>query len=380
MPRKSEVIVVGAGISGVMIALNLQRRGCQVTLIDKWEPGHSRASSTDYNRVIRSISGSDELYTRWAREARLGWLELERETGQKLFYECGTLILATQGHCHWEDATETTFTKLGVPYRRLTPDDVMLYFPMFKADDIAYGLFEPEAGLIMAHRAVITALALFKKEGGEVKRGNVVTDASERLMLDGKPLEADTIVVSTGPWMHEMYPRTVKPITQVVGINVFYTSTPEGSTDFDAERMPCWIDHGQTAFGIPSVEGHGVKAAAVIPEHINIDDDDRFSDQNLLPRTRSYIRKRFPGLVGQKVVDSKFNQIIMTPDTHFILDWHPEHSNVLLAGGCSGHLFKHGPVWGEFAAGVAVRDHGTADRFKLTGRRKLSPAESPSGR
>lgn len=168
----------------------------------------------------------------------------------------------------------------------------------------------------------------------------LVADANERLMLDGKPLEADTIVVATGPWMSEMYPRTVKPITHVVGINVFYTSTPEGSTDFDAERMPCWIDHGQSAFGIPSVEGHGVKAAAVIPEHIDINDDDRLIDKNLIPRTQSYIRTRFPGLVGQKVVDSKFNQIIMTPDTHFILDWHPEHRNVLLAGGMFGAPFQ----------------------------------------
>ena len=81
-----------------------------------------------------------------------------------------------------------------------------------------------------------------------------------------------------------------------------------------------------------------------------------------------------------KIVDSKFNQIIITPDTHFILDWHPKYDNVLLAGGCSGHLFKHGPVFGEFAAGVGTKQFGTPDRFKLGPRKKLSPKESPSGR
>ena len=99
-----------------------------------------------------------------------------------------------------------------------------------------------------------------------------------------------------------------------------------------------------------------------------------------LGRTRSYIKKRLPGLIGEKVVDSKFNQIVLTPDTHFIVDRHPEHDNVLLAGGCSGHLFKHGPVFGDFVAGVGVSEYGTADRFKVAGRKKLSPAESPSGR
>ena len=70
----------------------------------------------------------------------------------------------------------------------------------------------------------------------------------------------------------------------------------------------------------------------------------------------------------------------MTPDTHFILDFHPWHRDVLVVGGCSGHLYKHGPVVGEFAAGVAMREWGTPERFKVGKRSELSIADSPSGR
>ncbi|NOD98895.1 FAD-dependent oxidoreductase [Ruegeria sp. HKCCD6228] len=377
---KSSVIVVGGGIVGVMTALTLQRRGEAVTLIDRWEPGHSRASSTDYNRVIRAISGRDEFYTRWARESRLRWLELQAESGQNLMYECGALILATAGHCDWEDATAQTFDRVGVPYSKFGQQDIESRFPQFKVTDIEYALFEPEAGMLMAHRCVLTGLDLFRKAGGKVQRSRVTTDGSERPMLDGKPLEADLIIMATGPWLADMFPRTIKPISTVVGVNVLYTSTPDGSEDFDMSRMPCWIDHGQGSFGLPSSEGSGVKAAVVIPDKIDLDNDERLIRQETLGRTRSYIRHRIPGLEGQRVVDSKFNQIILTPDTHFIVDWHPEHENVLFAGGCSGHLFKHAPVFAEFAAGVGLKDFGTADRFKISGRRKLSPKESPSGR
>ncbi|MEL7467420.1 MAG: FAD-dependent oxidoreductase [Pseudomonadota bacterium] len=380
MPQ-SEIIVVGAGIAGASTALSLQKRGARVTLIDRWEPGHARASSTDYNRVARAISGRDAFYTSWFRDARLRWMELEAETGQKLYYENGALILATEGYCHWEDSTPETFEKVGVPYHRFKADDIGHHFPQFHTPDIAYALYEPEAGMVMAHRAVITTVQLFEKLGGTVKRGRVETDAHERPMLDGKPLQADVIVMATGPWVEEMFPRTMGPISVIMGINVLYTSTPDGSDLFDHAHMPCWIDHGKGSFGLPSAEGSGVKAAVVIPnEPIDINNDERLIRRESLSKTRSYIRDRLPGLVGQRVVDSKFNQVILTPDTHFVVDWHPDHKNLLFAGGCSGHLFKHGPTFGDFAAGVALKEYGTADRFKIAGRRKLSPEESPSGR
>jgi len=376
----SNIIVVGGGIAGTMTALDLQRRGNQVTLIDRWEPGHARAASSDYNRVIRAISGNDEFYTRWARESRLRWLEMQAETGQNLMYECGALILATEGHSDWEDATAATFDKVGVPYYKFDKADIAARFPQFRVPEIKYALYEPEAGMLMAHRCVITGIDLFKKSGGIVKRGHVTTDASEKPLLDGKPLEADAIVISTGAWMSEMFPKTIKPISSIIGLPVFYTSTPNGSDAFDKEKMPCWIDHGQNSFGIPSSEGSGIKAMIAIPEKIDLDNDERLIRREALARTQSYIKHRFPLLEGEKVVDSKFNQIIMTPDTHFVVDWHPEHQNVLFAGGCSGHLFKHGPIFGEFVSGVAMGDYGTADRFKVAGRKKLSPKESPSGR
>ncbi|MEM8752252.1 MAG: FAD-dependent oxidoreductase, partial [Pseudomonadota bacterium] len=213
-----------------------------------------------------------------------------------------------------------------------------------------------------------------------VARGKVTTDASERPLLDGAPVEADLVVVATGAWMKEMFPRTISPILGLVGINVLYTSTPDGSDMFDQTRMPCWIDHGQGSFGLSSVEGSGVKAAVVIPEEIDLDNDERLIKRQSLNRTRSYIRRRLPGLVGERVVDSKFNGISITPDTHFIIDWHPEHENVLFAGGCSGHLFKHGPMFGRYVAGIGLGEYGTADRFRVGPRKKLSPAESPSGR
>lgn len=381
MSRKSDAIVVGAGIAGIMTALHLLRKGASVTVIDRWEPGHPRASSSDHNRVFRSIHGKDEFYTNWVRDARLRWLELQGEMGCTLYEECGAIVLAGEGHTDWEDATVPTFEKLGIPHFKFGVDELRVRFPQFTYDDVAYGLYEPEAGMIMAHRAVTETVRLFEREGGKLVRGSVVCDEAERLFLDGKPLEAGVIVVSTGPWLGEMYRRTIRPISKVVRQNIIYTSTPEANTSFDAYTMPCWIDHGYGAYGIPSISGFGVKAAIAWTETIiDLDNDERIVDEATFNRTRQYLRHRIPGLIGQRAVDQKACQIAMTPDTHFILDWHPEHENVLLSGGCSGHLFKHGPVFGDFAAGVALGEYGTAERFKISDRASLSTGDSPSGR
>lgn len=381
MSLKTEAIVVGAGIAGVMTALSLLRKGASVTLIDRWEPGHPRASSSDYNRIFRSIHGKDEFYTKWVREARLRWMELQEEMGVKLYHECGALILAGEGHTDWEDATIGTFEKLGVPHFKIGTDEIRVRFPQFSTEKVAWGLYEPEAGMVMSHLAVVQTAQLFEREGGKIKRGRVMCDEAERLVLDGQPLEADVIVVCTGPWLGEMYRRTVRPISKVVRQNIIYTSTPDSDPAYDAYTMPCWIDHGYGAYGIPSVNGHGVKAAIAWTDTIiDLDEDERVVDEATFNRTRQYLRHRLPGLVGQRAVDQKACQIAMTPDTHFILDFHPEHQNVLLSGGCSGHLFKHGPVYGEFAAGVALGEWGTADRFKITDRTSLSAGDSPSGR
>lgn len=379
--KKSEIVVVGAGIAGVMSALSLLQRGHRVSLIDRWEPGHPRASSSDYNRVFRCTHGADQIYTQWARQSRLRWLELQAELNCVLYVECGALILAKEGHSSWEDATFDTFDDLGVPYFKFSVEELRVRFPQFDFKNVAYGLYEPEAGALMAHRILIEMTKKFIREGGTVHRHHVKTDENERLHIDGQPLEADLIVVSAGAWLSSLYPRTVSPLVQIVRQNIIYTSTPDADASYDSENMPCWIDHGYTAYGAPSMEGHGVKAAITWTEAIiDLDNDERVVDQATFTRTRQYLRNRLPGLARERAVDQKACQIAMTPDTHFIIDFHQKHENVLIVGGCSGHLFKHGPVIGEFVAGVGLKEHGTADRFKLNSRTKLAAGVSPSGR
>src|ERR1700716_2232353 len=94
-PRPLSVIVVGAGAFGGWSALQLARRGANVTLLDAWGPGNSRASSGGETRTIRATYGPTHvIYIQMVARALRLWQEYERRWGLKLFFRSGALRMA----------------------------------------------------------------------------------------------------------------------------------------------------------------------------------------------------------------------------------------------------------------------------------------------
>lgn len=69
-----------------------------------------------------------------------------------------------------------------------------------------------------------------------------------------------------------------------------------------------------------------------------------------LENAKKFIAHRFPKLKGAPLVEHRICPYENSPDGNFVFDKHPEHSNVFLLGGGSGHGFKHGPALGELVA------------------------------
>jgi len=113
-----------------------------------------------------------------------------------------------------------------------------------------------------------------------------------------------------------------------------------------------WIDYGENKFyGIPGNQGRGLKVAcdkrgpAIDPTF-----GDRVPTAEGIRAARDYLEFRFPAMRGAPLIESRVCQYEQSRDGHFILDRHPEARNVWIAGGGSGHGFKHGPALGEMAA------------------------------
>jgi len=362
---ESRILVVGAGVMGLWSALLLREMGHDVLLVDAWEPGHSRATSSDENRVIRCGYGGSRLYAEWARRSRAVWVRRQEEWGVTLFRRCGVLWMVA-GEAPYARRCLTDLEALPEPHERLEPKVFTRRYPQVEPRGIAWALLEPEAGALMARRACAALWTAFMKAGGRFELARIGAPAAEQAggrlrelrSAGGSVFRAERFLFACGPWLPALFPALLGKRIQVTHKEVFYFGTPPGDDRFSGERMPIWMELGRKCYGIPSLEGKGFKVHPDLQgRRVDPTRLERRTSPRFLRMARTCLRRRFPGLAGAPVLETRVCQYETTADDHMIFDRHPSLTNVWIVGGGSGHCFKHGPAIGEMVAGVLADGH-----------------------
>jgi len=374
LSSRPTLIVVGAGVFGAWTAHHLLTSGARVSLIDAYGPANARASSGDESRILRCGYGPDELYSRWALQSLTAWRTLfERVDGgaAPLFHASGVLWMASDPGDPYTIATLDTVQRLGHPITVLDRMALRTRWPHLMTDDIGLALLEPSTGVLMARRAVQTLAADVEARGAQTIRARVVARRDDVrlqsvLLSDGRELRADAFVFACGAWLPKVFPDLlggrIRPTRQVV----IYFGTPPGDDRFGPSHTPAWVDFGAGIYGVPDLEARGLKVG--IDTHgsaFDPDADDRVLDAASIDRTRAWLRHRMPALADAPIVESRVCQYENTSTGDFLIDRHPELENVWIAGGGSGHGFKHGPAVGEYAAGLVLGTAKPEPRFSL---------------
>lgn len=374
MTASSDVVVIGAGVMGAWTALRCRRAGWSTTLIDAFGVADARATSADSTRILRSSHGHDAFYARWAREARQAWRSFGEDVGQRLFHEVGMLWFAER-EGGFESASLTTLRSLGIPVHRVDHDDLRGMWPQIRADDLAFAVFEPEAGLVLAREGLAATVGAFTATGGRFELAGVRPGATAGPRLldviadDGTRHAGGTFVFAAGPWLPRLFPGLLGPRITVTKQDVVFLGPAAGDGRFAGDWLPCWVDYDGGFYGVPATAGHGIKIAPdrdgppFDPSH-----GERSIDPDTVRQVRRYAARRFPALADAPVVETRVCQYETSPDTEFILDRHPDLDNVWIAGGGSGHAFKHGPVIGSYLVSrIAGAPAGPDEqRFSLT--------------
>jgi sarcosine oxidase len=360
-PGRPSAIVVGAGAFGGWSALQLAERGAKVTLLDAWGPGNSRSSSGGETRTIRATYGpAQSLYVRMvARGLRL-WQDYEQKWGTRLFFRSGALRMAA-GDGAYETAALPVLEQAGIRYEKLSVAECTKRWPQINFEGVAWSVLEPESGFLAARRGCEAVFHAFLRAGGEYRQAQVSLGAISANRMNGIRLEsrevltADVYVFAPGPWLGSVFPFLSAKITPTRQ-EVFFFGTPAGDARFDEEHIPTWIDGGkQPFFGVPGNHWRGFKIADdTRGPVINPTVMERQVSPAKLDAARAYLRLRFPSLGTAPLLEARVCQYENSTDHNFILDRHPEASNVWIIGGGSGHGFKHGPVMGEMLAAAVL--------------------------
>jgi sarcosine oxidase len=367
-----DVAVVGAGVFGAWAAHRLRQEGAQVVLLDAYGAANARASSGGESRILRTGYGPDEIYTRSALRSLSLWRQFFAETGQPLFYQTGVLWTAPQSDAYAE-STRRTFARCGVRFEALSPTELESLYPQMCFTPETWGIFEPEGGALMARRAVAAVFEDAARRGVEflheaVKplRGRGALAAA--VTTSGRVIRAGDFVFACGPWLPKLFPELLGKRIVPTRQEVFFFGTPPGDRCFASPAMPIWIDFSDArgAYGFPDLENRGVKIA--LDQHgplIDPDTADRFPSADGLAAARDFLGMRFPALGNAPLLEVRVCQYENTSNGDFLIDRHPDFSNVWLCGGGSGHGFKHGPAVAEHLAARILHGADLEPRFSL---------------
>lgn len=374
-----DVIVVGLGGMGSSAAYHLAARGQRVLGLERHRPAHDRGSSHGGSRIIRQSYFEDPAYVPLLLRAYELWEELARRTDPDVYRLTGGLFIGPP-ECQTVAGSLRASREWGLPHEVLEATELAARFPNFTPNPGDIAVYEQKAGFARPEHTVRAHLSLAEQASATLRFGEAVlgweaTTAGVRVTTARGSYTAGRLVICPGAWAPELLGEFGVPIT--VERQVMYWLNPaDGGAAFTDH--PIFIDEnasGAQIYGFPAIDGPGggVKVA-FFRKGISCtpDDIDRTVGAHEVAEMRTRVGELLPAL-DAPCLHAATCMYSNTPDQHFVIAHHPQHDNVTVACGFSGHGFKFVPVVGEILADLAI-DGRTAHPISLFDPQRLVSA------
>ncbi|XP_029986073.1 peroxisomal sarcosine oxidase [Sphaeramia orbicularis] len=357
-----DVIVIGAGVQGSFTAYQLVQRNQRTLLLEQFVLPHTRGSSHGQTRIIRKAYPQD-FYTHMMDECYELWAQLEREAGVRLYRQTGLLVMGPEDSQSFQNI-KNTLEKNQVPMVVLTPDNFSRHIPNVRLADGDGAVVDVTAGVLYADRALKTAQDQFRKMGGVIRDQARVTDIQPgpvvTVTTSAGVYRAKSLVITAGPWTGRVLDHVNLQLPlEVVKINVCYWKEKCPGTYAVTKRFPCFLvteceESKDDIYGLPSNEYPGLmKICYHMGSTTDPEQRDKQTDRSDIHILQRYVARCLPGLDPEPAVVESC-MYTLTPDHHFVLDYHPEHRNIVIGAGFSGHGFKFGPIVGKLLCELSL--------------------------
>ena len=366
--------IVGAGVFGIAAAIELAERGHEVTVFERGSIPSAPASSTDVSKVIRRWAYADnETYVELVERAAINWARWQQEFESPVYHKVGQVrALPNWGP---ESPMRRSIEYLqgrGASIEILTTAQARKRFPRLVVLDSDTHVYDRWAGYVESGLAVEYMARMARDRGVRILSNTGVRSVDESpesslMMLDdGTEHTFDRIVVATGAWVGKLVPELIQGLTitrqQMVIIE------PDRPEFFAPGAMGVWsieVASGQW-YGFPLLRSGYVKVADDATGEQIDPDVDRGGTPEFARRAMSFLRERVPELGAGRLVTGHTCLYTNTPDDHFVIDWAPGSSRVLVAGCGTSHGFKFGSSIGPVIAdALEDRDNPLGRLFRL---------------
>ncbi len=377
-----DVIVLGVGAMGSAALFQLARRGARVLGIDRFTPPHTHGSSHGETRITRQAIGEGAHYVPLVLRSHEIWAELEAATGAKLLEITGGLIISstkTVARNHvpaFFRATLDAAKAFGIAHRMLDAAQIRAEFPQFNVQDDEHGYWERNAGFLRPEACIAAQLTMAQRHGAAVAFGETMINyeagpAGVVVRTDRGEYHGGKLILAAGPWLPHLLGGNARHVFKVHRQVLFWFDLERNADAFLPGRFPIFIWEPQgkakVIYGFPTARpGGGIKVAT--EEYATTTDPDGVSRDVARAEVDAIydelVAPLFPD-VARRVLDTATCLYTVTPDSGFVIDWHPAQRNVLVASPCSGHGFKHSAAIGEALAELALDGSSRFDLSKF---------------
>lgn len=362
-----DVIVVGVGGMGSATVYQLAKRGLNVLGIERFDIPHEMGSSHGLTRIIRLAYYEDPSYVPLLRRTYELWDELEQESGEKVFYQTGS-IDAGPADSEVFSGSLASCQEHNLEHTVLTSKEMTARFPGYRFPSDMMAVFQPQGGLLVPERCIEAQANMAKKHGAHIHTGecvqgwDILADGRVQVTTDQGTYTAEKLVITSGAWAYKFIPQ-LKDIAVPERQVLIWLETKKPEL-FTTDSFPVWnarVEEGKF-YGFPefnpSGNTPGMKYGKWRHLHEDVDPDEvdrdvHKADENAL---RGFGERYFPDGAGQ-TLNMKVCMFTNTPDEHWVIDTLPDAPQVSFAAGFSGHGFKMVSVIGEIMADLA--QHGT---------------------
>jgi sarcosine oxidase len=355
-------LIIGAGAMGAATAYHLARRAEPVLLIEQFALGHDRGSSHGAARITRH-SYADARYARLMPAAFQAWRELEADAGQPLYIRTGGVSFCDQDE-DYVSQVAANLSEIGIPHRRFNGAEWNAINPAFGLPPSHDVVFEPDAGMLAATKAVALQIELARCHGGARMQVLASTPVREIDLGGDRPvvrtetalIAADRLIVAAGAWVSRLLPALEVPL-QVTRQQVLYFR-PSEPAPFRIGQFPVFIYKGSgeanAFYGMPKFLSLGVKVARHAGPEVDPDENNRVVDEDYRRIVREFLSAHIPALAPAPIDFTEVCLYTVAPEDQFQVDFLPSRSDVIVASPCSGHGFKFSCLIGRVLADLAT--------------------------